>query len=59
MGRGSPGVRDLISIHIPVWGATCHLDNPKKAQYDPISIHIPVWGATPGGMSPHSAPNDK
>ena len=41
MGRDAEGV---ISIHIPVWGAT--EAPPQSAPAAPISIHIPVWGAT-------------
>ena len=33
-----------VSIHAPVWGATCVVYD-AKAVID-VSIHAPVWGAT-------------
>ena len=35
---------NLISIHAPVWGATCTLMTYSCKTW--ISIHAPVWGAT-------------
>ena len=33
-----------VSIHAPVWGATC--DKDREMGFDDVSIHAPVWGAT-------------
>ena len=33
-----------VSIHAPVWGATCC--DAGDARGDCVSIHAPVWGAT-------------
>ena len=41
----SAGAYDInISIHAPVWGATC--DERYIEHFIDISIHAPVWGAT-------------
>ena len=37
-------MKKSISIHAPVWGATCENSNKQKKVI--ISIHAPVWGAT-------------
>ena len=34
----------IVSIHAPVWGATCHGGQNQCQQQ--VSIHAPVWGAT-------------
>jgi len=36
----------VVSIHAPVWGATC--DHYNGGCTRPVSIHAPVWGATSG-----------
>jgi len=48
MGRdvlegASRGLPD-VSIHAPVWGATCSLG--LRLGVVDVSIHAPVWGAT-------------
>ncbi len=37
-------LRYTVSIHAPVWGATCAV--PKRDKLGTVSIHAPVWGAT-------------
>ena len=34
----------VVSIHAPVWGATCNSETVSC--YINVSIHAPVWGAT-------------
>ena len=38
------GIRRIVSIHAPTWGATKSTDSPTLVRV--VSIHAPTWGAT-------------